>query len=334
VINEDSSLFPAVTICNSNPYVTKYAENLTKYLAKETYGIELDNTTFDDYRIIFIPKLGFFMNIYVNDPEFSDTNRKRLGVDFATIPIINSCYFYSTPCNLKRDFQWFFHPTYGNCIQYNANSLDLKSSTSSSKSYGLQLRIGPIKSENKYPITTSTGLKVLINNQSFAPHIDDSFISIEPGKETDIVVDRTFASNMPKPYSSCTDLTKGFNSELYNFIVNSNKTYRQIDCIDLCYQRFIQTKCNCFYTVLPNIYPALPCLNLTQIDCYLKSFTGFNIFSCQLDCPLECESVTYNLQLSSLAYPSLEYYNLFKNDTISLEWIFHRMLYIENISMR
>ena len=37
-----------------------------------------------------------------------------------------SCYFNLKPCNSTRDFQWFFHPTYGNCIQYNANAFDLK----------------------------------------------------------------------------------------------------------------------------------------------------------------------------------------------------------------
>jgi hypothetical protein len=315
VINEESSVFPAVTICNSNPYLTKYAENLTKYLAKEHYGIELENSTLEEFKL-FIPKLEFYMKIYVNDPEYSDTNRKRLGVDFATI--INSCYFNSEPCNSTRDFQWFFHPTYGNCIQYNANSFDLKSSTLPGKSYGLELSIGPLKSENKYPIKTSTGLKVLINNQSFTPHIDDSFISIEPGKETDIAVDRTFTSNMPKPYSSCTDLTKGFNSELYNFITKSNRTYRQIDCIDLCLQRYIQNRCNCFYTPFPKMYPASPCLNLTQIDCFRKSYS--DIINCDIDCPLECDSVTYNLQLSSLTYPSLEYGSLFANDTTPEEY--------------
>jgi hypothetical protein len=41
IINEESSVFPVVTICNSNPYVTKYAENLTKDLAKEYLAIEL-----------------------------------------------------------------------------------------------------------------------------------------------------------------------------------------------------------------------------------------------------------------------------------------------------
>ena len=84
------------------------------------------------------------------------------------------------------------------------------------------------------------------------------------------------------------------------------------------------TTCNCFYTVLPKIYPETsPCLNLTQIDCLFKSITELNIFSCQLECPLECDSVTYNLQLSSLAYPSLEYYNLFKNDTLAAQYFSH-----------
>jgi hypothetical protein len=319
IVSEETSVFPAVTICNSNPYVTKYAENLTKELAYESYGIDLENTTFDDYNKIFIPYLEFYLRIYVNNPEYSNTNRKRLGVDFATI--INSCFFDYKPCDLTRDFQWFFHSSYGNCIQFNANISDMKSSTFSGKSNGLRLRIGPIKSENKYPITFSTGLKVLINNQSFTPNANDNFISIEPGKETDIAVDRIFSSDMPKPYSGCTDLTQGYNSELYNFLVRSNKTYRQIDCIDLCYQRYIQKKCNCFYTVLPKIYPATsPCLNLTQIDCLFKSITELNIFSCQIECPLECDSVTYNSQLSSLTYPNLEYYNLFQNDTIATQY--------------
>ncbi len=70
VINEDSSVFPAVTICNSDPYVTKYAENLTRNLAKEYLGIELGNTSLDIYNKYVIPVLGLFMNIYVNDREF------------------------------------------------------------------------------------------------------------------------------------------------------------------------------------------------------------------------------------------------------------------------
>jgi hypothetical protein len=51
IVSEETSVFPAVTICNSNPYVTKYAENLTKDLAKEYLGIELGNTSFDYYNI-------------------------------------------------------------------------------------------------------------------------------------------------------------------------------------------------------------------------------------------------------------------------------------------
>ncbi len=220
---------------------------------------------------------------------------------------------------MTRDFQWFFHPDYGNCIQFNANSLDLKSSSYGGNSYGLQLVVGPLVNRNKYPVTFSSGLKVLINNQSFTPNANDDFLSIEPGKETDIVVDRTFISNTPKPYSGCTDLTQGYDSELYNFIVKSNKTYSQIDCYDLCYQRYIQNECNCFDTRFSYTYATLPCLNLTQIDCLLESLSSIEFLSCELDCPLECDFVTYNSQLSSLIYPNLEYYNLLRNDSMALQ---------------
>ena len=55
-----------------------------------------------------------------------------------------------------------------------ANKLKPKSSTLPGKTWGLQLRIGPLKSENMYPVTFSTGLKVLINNQTFTPNFDDN----------------------------------------------------------------------------------------------------------------------------------------------------------------
>ena len=41
----------------------------------------------------------------------------------------------------------------------------------------------------------------------------------------------------------------------------------------------------------------------------------FDKFSCQLDCPLECDSITYNLQVSSLKFPNHELYDIFRNDS-------------------
>ena len=105
-------------------------------------------------------------------------------------------------------------------------------------------------------------------------------------------------------------------------MINSNRTYRQSDCLDVCYQRHIQNKCNCFSTLLPRIYETLPCLNSTQFDCLLDSYQSLDNIGCQLDCPLECEFVTYNFQVSSITYPSLEHYNMFKNDSGAIGYFY------------
>ena len=316
VVSEKESVFPAVTICNSNPYTTKFAENLTFDLALKNLGIKLDQVPFDFFRNNF-NLISYYMNSYVNDPSYGESNRKLLGIDFAKT--ISTCSFQFFECNMTNDFQWVFHPLYGNCIQFNMNKSLIKKTVISSKIFGLQLQIGPVKNDNNYPVTLSTGLKIFISNQSFTPNSVDNLISIEPGKSTDIAVDRTFTSNTPKPYSDCTDLTNGYDSELYKFLIKSNKTYRQSDCIELCYQRHIQIKCNCYSTYSQPIYETLSCLNSTQIQCLINSYLKFDIDSCQSDCPLECEFVTYSFQVSSVTYPSLEFYNVFNKDSKAKE---------------
>jgi len=308
-------VLPAVTICNSNPYVTKYAENLTQTLALEYLGVDLEKIPSFQFYLTSMPgEFGAYMNSYINDPTFGDAKREALGTNFSEI--IMHCFFHLQPCNFTRDFQSFFHTFYGNCIQFNAKGFDLKKSSYGGKAYGLQLILGPLINENKYPVTFSSGLKAFINNQSITPSFaNDNFISIEPGKKTDIVVDRIFTSNTPQPFSSCTDLANGFKSELYNFIVKSNKTYRQIDCIDLCYQRKVQNECGCFDSRYSRIYQTLSCLNSTQLACLYRENDFFDKFSCQLDCPLECDSITYNLQVSSLKFPNHELYDIFRNDS-------------------
>ena len=64
------------------------------------------------------------------------------------------------------------------------NTVSLKETVWSGLKYGLSLLIGPVLNLNKYPLVGTKGLKVFIHNQSHLPSYDDTFISIEPGKET------------------------------------------------------------------------------------------------------------------------------------------------------
>ena len=100
--------------------------------------------------------------------------------------------------------------------------------------YGLSLSLGPLVKRNQYASglsLTSYGLKVLIHNKTFPPLFFETYLSLSPGQETNIIVERIAMSNAPKPYSECTDLTNGFNSDIYIWMMKNNKTYRRNDCI-------------------------------------------------------------------------------------------------------
>ena len=114
-------------------------------------------------------------------------------------------------------FTTYFSYDFGNCYQFNAvfNS-SIKKSFSEGIDYGLTLLMGPIVNNNKYLTSTSRGLVVFVQNQSF-PLSDHDLINIETGKETNIGIKRVFTQNQPKPYSECVDLSE-FSSDLYDFM--------------------------------------------------------------------------------------------------------------------
>ena len=47
VINQRPADFPVITICNSNPFTTKGAQDLISNIAVSNYGIDIDNFTTD-----------------------------------------------------------------------------------------------------------------------------------------------------------------------------------------------------------------------------------------------------------------------------------------------
>ena len=97
----------------------------------------------------------------------------------------------------------------------------------------------------------------------------------------------------------------------------ANKTYRQSDCLNLCVQRLIIDNCDCYWTRYTNLDKSIqPCLNLSQLYCINTQKSEFIITEeCLGQCPLECGSVTYDIKLSNLDYPSESLYNFFQNDT-------------------
>ena len=79
---------------------------------------------------------------------------------------------------------------------------------------------------------------------------------------------------------------------------NLNKTYRQYDCLNMCLQRDIEKRCGCYWARYMSIdKDKMPqCMNSTDWECVKRAQTEFNEKVCIEECPLEYNSITYDLQ--------------------------------------
>ena len=176
------------------------------------------------------------------------------------------------------------------------------------------LFVGPLSSQNKYPTYHSTGLRIFVHNNSFLSSSADEVL-VETGKHTSITIKKIFTHKTPAPHSECQDLTH-YRSDLYDYIKENHVEYRQKDCFELCLQKLIIDNCTCFYTWLP-VYGAslFPCFNATQFKCLAIKFNESiaEIESlCSAQCPLECDYVSYELGMSSLSFPSKQFFDSLK----------------------
>ena len=138
------------------------------------------------------------------------------------------------------------------------------------------------------------------------------------GQETTITIKKTFTQSTPYPYSSCIDLTT-FKSELYTATITekSSKEYRQSDCFNLCLQRMIIEKCVCFHPRFNKLSSTSPCHSLADLECIGQQENEFKdekLDECLKECPLECMKQEFDLQVSSLDYPTVEDYELIIKD--------------------
>ena len=310
MVYERPTIFPAVTICDVNPFTTQQAQDFIQNIILTEYGFDIDPSTVDTYTAQYM--LGTVaLQAKVELANRSDSFKKTLGFSLDTF---FSCSFDKAICNKSADFRWYYSYEYGNCWQYNADS-SLKTTATQGKDHGLSLLLVGLASKNKYPLVKSKGLVVFVHNQSFDPYVSDG-VFLETGTETNMAIQRTFSHSPPDPYSECQDISTP-KSDIHSFILASQRAYRQKDCLDLCLQKQIITNCGCYFVIYEMINPAPACQNFTQYTCigtqYLN-FKGSHLEACMIACPLECDLVRYDLQLSKSEFPNREYYNVLMAD--------------------
>ena len=170
---------------------------------------------------------------------------------------------------------------------------------------------------------------MVVHNQTASPFTIDDGITIQPGLKTYVGINRHFTNKLNQPYSNCLQtltVLKGnsYSSKLVSYFDELNITYYdQSFCYKLCYQDKLINNCGCadIKTVTLNNY--LFCASNQELDCLnsydeIFSLSDINSF-CEGACPEQCNSIEYDLKLSTAGFPALNYIKLLQSsDAFSL----------------
>jgi hypothetical protein len=323
LVNEVPTVFPKITICNSNIPTTEYAFEMIKGINEEFYpNLSIFNQTqmsqlaWKDASEIFWLVFTEFQ-VRVNSGSFSDVERRKLVHSFEDT--LTHCTFNGQTCT-SNDFIWKWNPIYGNCYVFNSgfnsngSKVSFKESVLPGTLSGLQLvayvgyndKLIPFNLGLSWiPFSKIFGLNVLIENNTYLGFDKTNVIALNGGTMNFMPIHRRFALKLPKPYSNC-DIDNSnpskFDSPFYNLIKNSPYQYSQELCILQCYQQQIINLCNCSTPLYVSLYNS-SCKNENESLCaYWGPLTGTissQIPNCIPQCPLECNSTEISFTLTS-----------------------------------
>ena len=351
-IKDLPATFPAVTICNINPFNEQYA---MQYILNRTakancfylpnsiefqhcYGTNNTNQAFDTV-------IDQLKRIAANDPKLTDEYRMYFGYDLA-IDMLVSCDYNGITCTAS-DFTKYWSNEYGNCYTFNQGNLTQsphKTSVTGNK-YGLKLELVTSKFKNSnnniyslflflfsnlVPIyyipkfSYKTGIYLMVHNQSTLPFTMPSGVNIKNGFETYVAVNRYFTNKLPTPYSDClTELTSKntYGQKLFGYFSDLNVDYYdQNVCFTLCYQDKLIENCSCIDISTPKIGNSSYCATDEQIACLKKFDTFFSTSDinaiCESACPEQCNIIEYDLTTTEATFPTFSYAKLLQiNDS-------------------
>ena len=156
---------------------------------------------------------------------------------------------------------------------------------------------------------------------------------LKSGSFNFLSIHRTFEEKLDEPFNNCFKDESLFskNKTLIEYIKSQNRAYSQDDCLELCQNiKYIETSgCNCSLQNLDDVIKTA-CMNKRasrkQLECtrsFLERFVKSNPFEiCSEYCPLECNSIKYEITHDFLPLPStgkvsegfyLKHFNTYEN---------------------
>jgi hypothetical protein len=101
-------------------------------------------------------------------------------------------------------------------------------------------------------------------------------------------------------------------SKYYKLLTDANFTYKQSDCMDLCFSEYLFDECKCYEGSTINFFNDQICKTKEDIKCMESFFSKFDHLYIQIcDCPLECYTISYKLSTSFSTFPTSGYSELY-----------------------
>lgn len=316
---ENLEAFPAVTICNINPFDSSVAATKTLLdLQIKTNGLNTSITASEDkpaiYQVRQIMKIlkSSAMSLYNSNSTLAES------LSYSLDSMLISCYFNGIKCN-SSDFSKFYSYEYGNCYTFNKNNgSSLKQTSKSGPESGLSLELYTGYPGKQDYYIEQRGFYVAVHNNSQIPLTKFDGIKIPVGYSSYIPVKRTFYERLSSPYSSCKEDVQSISStdsDYYKATLAYTK-YTVKLCYEICLQyKFIIPGCNCSDASIPiTDNKQRICSSLADINCVDSKKTFFDSSdlssTCAEFCPTECEKIVYDTSINLADYPTSYYYEI------------------------
>ena len=361
--------FPAVTICNHNPYydISVYSDEFYS-LSNETQVAILYEFFRKDQlvdlntsRLLEIINNSFAFDIFTehfNQSVNIETILREHGHKLEDGLLL--CSFNDMPCGIQ-DFTEIV-TAYGLCYTFNLDST--WNISSAGTSHGLSLIINIEQLRYMYYTSHTAGLQVFVHPQDEYPYSGEFHgFSVAPGFETQVAISLTNTTLLEPPYGQCGErpihdpnifpctAAQSSNITMTNITTDDYsdddtmqslmrcprpiKRYTRQRCLDECEALYQNRRCGCKADYLPG--GDIRACNLNELfNCLLQVTDQFaEVKNSVCDCPVECHRVQYNTKLSKSYFPAhrSRYHSQeeIRNDSLSLLLYFDQLEYTEVI---
>ncbi|XP_065666594.1 acid-sensing ion channel 1C isoform X1 [Hydra vulgaris] len=320
MIYQDEIVFPAVTLCNFNFF--------PHYLINGTIGekvisilapLESFNQTHQelvsqqgpyianirDYRSV-LPKNKWKRKKIANKDEKSKQEEIYFdrNFDFSEFVkkhghkighMIKKCHWKAQKCG-PENFTSVL-TDFGLCYTFNPGTPEypLLKVHRAGVDFGLRLQLNVQQDQYYGILRDSSGFKVMIHDQNEPPLINELGFAIHPGMHTFCSIRKTKVLNLPLPWETACEDKKP----------DGSKKYTKSACLMKCRAEFIISICKC--RSFQHAGQAPVCLPHEIRDCVRPAIATFMNESDHCECPVPCEKIRYQTQLSYAQMPAKHY---------------------------